>query len=882
MEFEQISLTEAFNGLDRQLDTEEDEKLTYEIDSWSSHSAQYHPRNILVDRPVEQSSRWSSASTSQIQFVQLRLSKPALVRNVTFGKFHKQHVCNLKEFKVYGGLTKTNMREMLHHGLRNNDVPETFPLRYSADGIFFPVKYIKIVPLMAWGANFNYSIWYVGLSGVQQAELMSQAFHIFDSHREREAVRLCLKYFRQRNYMEQFESLQKRTKVILEAPVLSELHSNIVREGNLKKAEEILETCAREGVFSDFISESSYYPRWRLITPNGPDGGAAQQDARPRMRGGHQMCVDTINEVIYLYGGWDGHVDLADLWAYNIKENVWTCLMYDTAANGGPSARSCHKICFDPQRRRIYTLGRYVDEEGRKSVLESDFFYYDLDGGNWVKLCSNTASRGGPELMYDHQVALDPLTSTMWIFGGRIIRSGHHECPFSGLFSYHIPTDTWNTHIAANGSPTNMDGFGDIKGRVGHSMLFDTNGRQLLIFGGQRHKEVLSDLHALSVETLEHREVFRDCSRSGGPDLGLTQRASIDNNLQELFVITSIIRDKAQGGSGAGSALDPNGFQSAGGRASSVPGGSGSASGSGNANSSGGRIAVWVYSLRRGRWTRIVRENNQSSLHRRYAAQLGANGSGSSGGRGGSGMLGELGDGGRTGEGDLEGETRSGTVTGSAGVSGSSSSIGGTVGTPFGPPEEPRPRLAHQVIFDEVRGRHYLFGGNPGDPGALRLRLDDFWELILQRPTEDSIMRQCRFLVRRQIFKEICEQSSVEALRYLQTSLAEVVDHGDKDESAEFRSLTARLFQRSTKATAPTTAASTPSGDAMSSTPQSSTTGAGEGLVSSTSVDDSMGGQGPEGSNLYTQRMRLYEELVCYFPNHMKQPRANLVDLVTL
>lgn len=28
---------------------------------------------------------------------------------------------------------------------------------------------------------------------------------------------------------------------------------------------------------------------------------------------------------------------------------------------GGPSARSCHKFCLDPERRQIFTLGRYLD-----------------------------------------------------------------------------------------------------------------------------------------------------------------------------------------------------------------------------------------------------------------------------------------------------------------------------------------------------------------------------------------------------------------------------------------------------------------------------------------------------------------------------------------
>ncbi len=47
-------------------------------------------------------------------------------------------------------------------------------------------------------------------------------------YREREAIRLCLKHFRQHNYTEAYESLQKKTKISLEHPLLTELHTHLV------------------------------------------------------------------------------------------------------------------------------------------------------------------------------------------------------------------------------------------------------------------------------------------------------------------------------------------------------------------------------------------------------------------------------------------------------------------------------------------------------------------------------------------------------------------------------------------------------------------------------------------------------------------------------
>ena len=69
-----------------------------------------------------------------LQFVMLKLESPAVVQRMTFGKFKQAHPCNLKEFKVYGGLKPDSMMELLDSGLRNNQEPETFK-SYIPDGI---------------------------------------------------------------------------------------------------------------------------------------------------------------------------------------------------------------------------------------------------------------------------------------------------------------------------------------------------------------------------------------------------------------------------------------------------------------------------------------------------------------------------------------------------------------------------------------------------------------------------------------------------------------------------------------------------------------------------------------------------------------------------
>lgn len=59
---------------------------------------------------------------------------------------------------------------------------------------------------------------------------------------EREAVRICLKYFRQKNYMSVFEDLQKKSKVKLEHPQLTEIYDSIFSKGDFLETEALVKS----------------------------------------------------------------------------------------------------------------------------------------------------------------------------------------------------------------------------------------------------------------------------------------------------------------------------------------------------------------------------------------------------------------------------------------------------------------------------------------------------------------------------------------------------------------------------------------------------------------------------------------------------------------
>lgn len=742
--------------------------LEFKIYKCSSFSSSYVPENILVDKPSDQTSRWSSDIDTYPQFLILKLRFPSIVKTITFGKYEKTHVCNIKKFKVYGGLEPENMMELLENGLKNDSVPETFDLKHilGNEENYFPVRYIKIVPLQSWGPSFNFSIWHVRLTGTDDVKIVKPSIEWLNAYRQKEVIRLCMKHFRKLEQSEIVDTLQRVTGVPLEDPRLTGLYDLLVTKGDHLQAECFISNAVMLGLLNDYINAQTYRAVWTKLSFT---------EGKPGMRGGHQMVLDPSAELLYLFGGWDGNQDLSDLWVYNIASNKWTIICKDTEAVGGPSARSCHKMCLDPERRQLFTLGKYLDAEYRTPEnLKSDFFVYDIESNKWTQISEDTGAVGGPQLIFDHQMSMDVEKRTIYIFGGRVLvsptNSEEHgmvssstEPIFSGLYSYHVPTGTWNRLACdiARPCPTNAP---TIRSRAGHSMLFHPRLRKLYIFAGQRGKEDLSDFFTYEVDTNHIEHIFNDFGAKDSnhvPAAGFTQRATIDPELGEIYVLSGLSKDKGK-------------------RFDSV------------------QNSFWVYSIKNNKWSCIYRNDN---VGEKYWSKM--------------------------------------------------------------QDYEPCPRYAHQLVYDHVKKVHFLFGGNPGRSCLPNLRLDDFWQLKLCRPSHEQILKKCKLLIRKHKFKELALNNSVEALEYLQTEVSEIIDHNDAEQTKEFQLLTSLLFREQNLL-----------GEATNSNSSDAVLG---NLVN---MDTSLCYSTTR--DIHTLRTELYDKLTEFFPESSTQPRANLIDLLPL
>ncbi|KAJ9074574.1 hypothetical protein DSO57_1005025 [Entomophthora muscae] len=511
-------------------------KLSYSIHSWSSHSANFHPNNVLVDEPKNQASRWSTDSNKQTQFLMLELEKLSIVQHITFGKYEKNHVCNLKELKVYGGVNTGDMEELLNDGLRNDTIPETFSLKHTYKNGAFPCKFIKIVPLAAFGPSFNFSIWYVQLQGIDDAEVINIAHKEFNLYREKEAIRLCLKYFRQRNYVDVFQALERQSGMELEDPQLTDFYRVLVEEGDFEAVEETIIQASSQGYFQEYCSRLPYKPQWKRIYACDSNG------VSPVPRGGHQMCLNVPQGIIYVLGGWDGYQDLSDFWEYNISQQCWNQISEDTRRQGGPGPRSCFKTCFDPINLRMYVLGRYLSSRAACDVnLEADFYCYDIKTQCWTELSSDTKAENGPGLIFDHQMCIDPESQTIYVSGGRQIHPDSSIIIYSGLYSYDIKRHNWT--LLKPTSPYPAGEGVSLEGRISHSMVFDSATRQLYVLAGERNKDFLSDIFSYDIEK-NTIGIYRDYTHAGGPHPGFAQPATLDPERQEIYVMSGMTREK--------------------------------------------------------------------------------------------------------------------------------------------------------------------------------------------------------------------------------------------------------------------------------------------------------------------------------------------------
>lgn len=114
-------------------------------------------------------------------------------------------------------------------------------------------------------------------------------------------TKLIAKHLRQRGLTRALDALmQSYPRLRLEHPSITRLHETIVTRGDWEGAEQALQLVLQAGLLHPYISTQRPVPTWTRLMHTSPDGDA------PKSRAGHQMCINSRERCVYLFGGWDG------------------------------------------------------------------------------------------------------------------------------------------------------------------------------------------------------------------------------------------------------------------------------------------------------------------------------------------------------------------------------------------------------------------------------------------------------------------------------------------------------------------------------------------------------------------------------------------------
>ncbi len=177
------------------------------------------------------------------------------------------------------------------------------------------------------------------------------------------------------------------------------------------------------------------------------------------------MVYDPTLKKTILFGGWDTSSYLDQTWTWD--GTAWTRV----AKNKPPPSRTLAAMWYDPTLKKTVLyggLGRVTSTD--RLTRFSDMWTFD--GSNWTQL---TPSGGTPGMRYGAEVAVDPQTNKLLLFGGMRVDTN------AGIQTQVYAADTWQWDGTAwtKLSPSVVP-----PGRENARLTFDPIRNELVMFSG--------------------------------------------------------------------------------------------------------------------------------------------------------------------------------------------------------------------------------------------------------------------------------------------------------------------------------------------------------------------------------------------------------------
>jgi N-acetylneuraminic acid mutarotase len=199
---------------------------------------------------------------------------------------------------------------------------------------------------------------------------------------------------------------------------------------------------------------------WTNKTPN----------VSPPARDAHGMVYDVQSERIIMFGGRNLPFDFFhDVWTYDYATNTWT----NMTPSVHPQTRVFFNLVYDSKADRVILFGGYDASD----ALKADTWEFDLESTTWTEL---TPAISPPPRAYS-SMAYDIHTNRSILYGGSYGTGGggNDDILKNDTWLYDYSTNTW-TDL----NPLNSPGR-----RMRHTMVYVTESRQMVMFGGQLNTE---------------------------------------------------------------------------------------------------------------------------------------------------------------------------------------------------------------------------------------------------------------------------------------------------------------------------------------------------------------------------------------------------------
>ncbi len=212
---------------------------------------------------------------------------------------------------------------------------------------------------------------------------------------------------------------------------------------------------------------------WDGASWSQPASADPEGDGDPPAREGGSLAYDARRGLLVLFGG-RGLADdepLGDTW--ELSGGSWTNRSAGLpGGDGDPGARRCHALAYDRARGKTILFGG--------EAARGDTETWEWDGSSWARVTpEDPEGDGDPAARCGHTMAYDPVRERTLLFGGDVLVGPQERAPSQETWE-------WNGVSWSRVGPSDPEDDGDPHPRAEHALAFDAARRRVVLVGGAR------------------------------------------------------------------------------------------------------------------------------------------------------------------------------------------------------------------------------------------------------------------------------------------------------------------------------------------------------------------------------------------------------------